>query len=66
MTNKPHEYAMHAENSEENVHATRYLQEKLVVVIDPNVLLRFLALPFPPCSKHPSIQHSPRVLQKKI
>ena len=39
MTNKPHAYAMHAKTSEENIHATRYLQEKPVVVVDPDVLL---------------------------
>jgi len=27
MTKKPHAYAMHAKNSEENIHATLYLQE---------------------------------------
>jgi len=64
MINKPHANAMHAKTSEENIHATQYLQAKLVVAADPNVLLRFPALPLPSCSKHPSIPHSPIVLQK--
>lgn len=64
MTNKPHAYAIHANTGEENIHATWYLQEKLVVVDDPNVILHFLALPFPSCSKHSSMPHSRRVFQQ--
>ena len=65
MTNKPHAYAMHAKTSEEKIHATQYLQEKPIVVVDLDVLLCFPSLPFPSCSKHPSMPHSPRVLQEK-
>ena len=64
MTNEPHAYAMNAKTSGENIHETWCLQEKLVVAIDPNVLLHFLALPFPYFSKTPSMPHSPRVLQE--
>jgi len=46
---------MHAKTSEENIHATRYLQEKLIVFVDPSVLLRFHALPLPSWSKTSSI-----------
>ena len=64
MTNKPNAYSMHAKTCEENIHATRYLQAKLVVVTDPDVLLHFPILPLPSFSKHPSMPHSPRVLQE--
>jgi len=65
MTNKPHAYAMHAKTSEENMHATWYMQEKLIVDVDPGVLLDFPTLPLPSYSKHISMPHSPIVLQKK-
>jgi len=64
MTNKPHAYAMHAKTSEENIHATWYLQEKPVVAVDPDVLLYLPALPFPSCSKNLSVSHPLRVLQE--
>ena len=64
MTKNPHAYYMHAKTSEENIHATQYLQVKPIVVVDLDILLRFLALPFPSCSKTPSMPHSPRVLQE--
>ncbi len=63
MTNKPHEYAMHSNTSEENIHATQYLQEKLVVFADVDVLLLFLALPCHFFPKDPSMRHYPSVLQ---
>ena len=66
MTNKPHAYSLHAKTSEENIHATRYLQEKPDVVANPNVLLHFLSLPLPSCSKNPSMQHSPRMLKETL
>ena len=65
MKNKPHAYAMHAKISEENIHATRYLLEKAIVDVDPDVLLHFPTLPLPYCSKIPSMQHPLRVLQEK-
>ena len=46
MTNKPHEYAMHSKTSEENIHATRYMQEKPIVVVYLDVLLCFPTFPF--------------------
>ena len=55
---------MHAKTSEENIHAIRYLQAKPIVVVDTDALLRFNALPFPSCSKNPSMPHPPRVLQE--
>ena len=55
---------MHAKTSEENIHATQYLQAKPDVVVDPNVLLCFPALPLPYFSKNLSMPHSPRVLQE--
>jgi len=66
MTKNPHAYVMHAKTSEENNYATWYLQGKPIVVVDHNVLLHFPALPFPSCSKNPSIPHPPRVLQEKL
>lgn len=58
MTNKPHGYPKHAKTSEENTHTNRYLQEKPIVAADPDILLHFPALPFPSCSKTPSMPHS--------
>ena len=55
---------MHSKTSEENIHVTQYLQEKHVVVADPNVSLHFLSLPSPSYSKTPSMPHSPRLLQE--
>ena len=55
---------MHAKTSEENIHATRYLQAKTIVVVDLDVLLHFPALPLPSYFKTPSMSHSPRVLQE--
>jgi len=55
---------MHAKASEENIYATWYLQEKLDIIVNPDVLLRFPAIPLPYFSKHPSMPHSPRVLQE--
>jgi len=55
---------MHAKTSEENIHATRYLQEKPVVAIDNDDLLRFPTLPLPSFSKNPSMPHPPRALQE--
>ena len=56
---------MHAKTSEENIHATWYLQEKPVVAVDPDVLLHFPALPLPSFSKSPSMPHPLRVLQEE-
>jgi len=56
---------MHAKTSEENIHATWYLQQNHVVVVDPHVLLCFPTLPLPYLSKNPSMPHPPRVLQEK-
>ena len=64
MTKRPHAYAMHAKTNEENTHATQYLQAKPVVVVNPDVLLRFPTLPLPSFSKTPSMPHPPRVLQE--
>jgi len=66
MTNKLHAYAMHAKISEENIHATRYLQEKPDVVVDPDVLLHFITLPFPYFPKTSSRPHSPRIPQETL
>ena len=55
---------MHATTSEENIHATRYLQAKPVVAVDPDDLLHFPALHFPSFSKNPSMPHPPRELQE--
>jgi len=56
---------MHAKNSEEKIHATQYLQEILVVVVDPNVLLFLPPLPLPSCSKTPSMPHSSKSAPRK-
>lgn len=53
---------MHAKTSEEIIHATRYLQAKPDVAVDPNVLLRFPAPPLPSCSKSQVCHTPPRVL----
>ena len=66
MTKKPHACAMHAKTSEENIHATWYLQAKTTVVVDPDVFLCFLALPFPSFSKTPSMPHPPLMLQESL
>ena len=65
MTKKPHAYSIHAKISEENIHATWYLQEKPIVAADLDVLLRFSAIHFPSCSKTPSMPHSSKSAQKK-
>lgn len=65
MTNNPRALAMHAKTSEENIHPTWYLQEKSTVVVDLDVLLHFLTLPFPSCFETPSMKNPPRVLQDK-
>jgi len=65
MTNKPHAYAMNAKTSEETINENRYLQEKHVVVVDPDVLLHFPPLHFPYWSKIQSLTHPPRLLQEK-
>ena len=46
---------MHAKTSEENIHATRYLQSIPTVAVNLDAHLRFPPLPFPSCSKSPSI-----------
>ena len=56
---------MHDKSSEEIICVTGYLQEKPVVVADLDVLLCFPTLPFPSCSKTPSMSHSLGVLQEK-
>ena len=66
MTNKPYAYSMHAKTSEENRPTTRYLEEKLIVVVDPNVLLCFPALPLPSHSKTPSMPHSSKCAPRKL
>ena len=66
MTQKPHAYAMHAKTSEENIHATQYLQNKYVVVVDPDDLLYSPALPLPSFLKYPTMRHPPRVLQENF
>lgn len=57
---------MNAKTSEENIHATQYLQGKPIVNVDPNVLVQFSTLPFPSCSKNPSMPHPLRVLQETL
>ena len=57
---------MHAKTSEENIHATQYLQGKPIVVSDVDVLLRFPSLPLPPCSKTPSMPHSSKSAPRKL
>jgi len=57
---------MHAETSEENIHATLYLQTEPVVATDPNVLLHFPALPLPSFSKTPSMPHSSKSAPRKL
>ena len=38
--------------------------KEIRLTVDPDVLLCFPALPLPSYSKHPSMPHSPRVLQE--
>ena len=66
MTNKPRAYAMYSKTNEENIHATLYLEEKPIVVSNPDVLLHFRSLPFPPCSKTPSMPHSSKSAPRKL
>lgn len=56
---------MHDKASKEIIHETWYLQEKYVVVVDPNVLLHFPALTLPSFSKSQVCHIPPRVLQEK-
>jgi len=55
---------MHVENNKKIIHATRYLQEKPTVAIDPVVLLRFPIFPLPSCSRSQVCHTPPRVLQE--
>ena len=56
---------MHAKTSEEIIHATPYLQEKPIVVVDLDVLLCFPTFPLPYCSKSQVCHTPPRVIQEK-
>ena len=62
ITKKPHACAMHAKTNKEIIYATRYLQVKPIVVVDPDVLLCFPALLFPYFSKSQVCDTPPRVL----
>ena len=55
---------MHEKNSEDIIHATQYLQEKPIVVVDPDLPVRLHALLFPSCSKSQVCHTPPRVLQE--
>ena len=66
MTYKPHAYAMHSKTSEENIHATWYFQENLVIAVDLDVFLNFPSLPFHSSSKTPSMPHSSKSSPRKL
>jgi len=55
---------MHVKNIKENMYATRYLQEKLILPTDLDVPLCFPSLPFPSYSKSKVSQNDPTVLQE--
>ena len=57
---------MHAKTSKEIIHATRYMQEKPVVAVDFDFLLRFHVIPFPSFSKSKVCHTPPRVLQETL
>jgi len=57
---------MHSKTSKEIMHATPYLQEKPIVVFDPDVLLCFPNFPFPSYSKSQVCQTPPKMFQETL
>ena len=66
MAKKQHAYTMQAKTSEENIHVTRYLQAKPLVVADPDVLLCFPTFPIPYFSKSQVNPTPPRMVQENL